>query len=70
MTSEQFSEEIGRVFQIEWQRARRKALALAFTTGMVMGLLFGAFHGELSHFWGGGKIMTDQSLINPSSLRP
>lgn len=54
MTSEQFSEEIGRVFQIEWQRARRKALALAFTTGMVMGLLFGAFHGELSHFWGGG----------------
>lgn len=54
MTTEEFSEEIGRVFQSEWQRARRRALALAFTAGMVAGLLFGAYHAELSQIcWGG-----------------
>ena len=67
MTTEQFSLEVGRIFQKEWQRARRKALALAFTAGMVAGLLLGSFHAELSHLWGGWGGMTDQSLINPSS---
>ena len=46
MTTEQFSSEVGRIFQEEWQRARRKTLALAFTTGMIVGVLFGAFYAE------------------------
>lgn len=48
MTTEEFSAQVGQVFQAEWQRARRQALALAFTLGMIMGLLFGTFHAELS----------------------
>lgn len=54
MTTEEFSEEIGRVFRAEWQKARRMALAIAFTAGLVLGLLFGEFHAEMSHLWGGG----------------
>lgn len=33
MTTEQFSEEVGKVFQEEWRKARRWALTLAFTAG-------------------------------------
>lgn len=55
MTTEEFSTQVGQVFQAEWQRARRRALALAFTLGMIMGLLFGAYHASLSQIWGGVK---------------
>ncbi len=62
MTPEQFSAEIGKVFQTEWRRARRKALAMAFTTGMVTGFLFGYFNAELSHLrGGGGEKVTDRA---------
>lgn len=33
MTTEEFSEEVGRVFVEEWRKARRWALTLAFTAG-------------------------------------
>lgn len=46
MTTEEFSEHVGRIFQEEWRRARRKTLALAFTAGMIAGTLFGALYAE------------------------
>lgn len=70
MTAEQFSAQVGQVFQAEWRRARRRALATAFTLGMIMGLLFGAYHAELSQIWGGGEMMTNQLLIDSPPLRP
>lgn len=33
MTELEFSEAVGRVFDTEWRKARRKALALAFSAG-------------------------------------
>ena len=35
MTTEEFSEEVGRVFAEEWRKARRWALTLAFTAGVL-----------------------------------
>ena len=35
MTTEEFSEEVGKVFAEEWKKARRKALTLAFTAGVL-----------------------------------
>ena len=35
MTTEEFSEEVGKVFQEEWRKARRWALTLAFTAGVL-----------------------------------
>lgn len=37
MTTEEFSEEIGRVFQAEWKNARRWAVVRAFVWGMITG---------------------------------
>ena len=55
MTTEEFSEEVGKIFQEEWQRARRKTLALAFTAGMIVGTLFGALYAEnVTKMMGGG----------------
>lgn len=65
MTTEEFSEEVGKIFQEEWQRARRKTLALAFTAGMIVGTLFGALYAEnvTKMMGGGGKgIVTDQQI--------
>ena len=35
MTTEEFSEEVGRVFAEEWCKARRWALTQAFTAGVL-----------------------------------
>lgn len=35
MTTEEFSEEVGRVFDQEWRKSRRKALTLAFMAGVL-----------------------------------
>lgn len=35
MTTEEFSEEIGRVFQQEWRKSRRWALTQAFAAGVL-----------------------------------
>lgn len=69
MTKEEFSLQVADVFQAEWNRARRKNLAIAFAVGVIVGFLFG-YHTELSQIWMDSKIMTNQSFINqsPSSL--
>ena len=68
--TEFFAAEIGRVFRTEWQRARRRALAIAFAVGMLSGLLFDRFRDELAHLYPLGGEMTNQSLIDPSRFRP
>ena len=65
MTTEEFSEHVGRIFQEEWRRARRKTLALAFTAGMIAGTLFGALYAEnvIKMMEGGGKgMVADQQI--------